>query len=280
MVLYGSKSFGFLPIAGARDAAMGGFTSALSMDVSSVYHNPANAAMDGQLQIEFFATDSSFSLPNSWGITARKPKDSETNAAAIFFYHFWNLKDSIGLQSNQLGFCFSDDQWGITVGCTGKLLWEKWDTKDRFRTGFTCDLGTLIPISNFRFGLSAKNLLGMKCLSEAKRYEVGASFHKKFVTLSTGVSSLTNSMRTFRNEIATNWGYGCEIRILETGYFRVGRSMVLGKFVETYGIAYSTAKEGLVLSYSVRRFQGESNHFSHWISYTTSAKPEYLPIYK
>lgn len=260
-------------ITGTRDASMGGYTSALSMDVSSIYHNPANAAMDGRLQIEFFATDSTFSLPQNWGIFARKPKDSESNAAGIYFYHFWYPVDSTGLQSNQLGLSISDDQWGITVGGTGKVLWEKYDYQPKFRTGFLLDLGFLIPVWKFRFGFSAKNIIGMKSRSEPKRYESGVSFHTKMFTLTSGVSSLSNSLRTFQNEISTNWGYGFEFRMIPGNfYLRCGRSMVLGQFVETYGLAYATENEGIILSYSIRRFQNDRGKISHWIGYTTSAK--------
>lgn len=259
---------------------MGGYTSALSMDVSSIYHNPALASLDGKLQIEFFGVDSSFGLPDTWGVFARKPKDSETTGAGIFYYRYTQFLDTTYLRSNQFAFAFSDDKWGLFLGVTGKLLWEKYDYQSKFRTGFTMDLGLLVPIHKLRIGLSAKNLVGMKSFSEPKRYEGGVSFHHKFFTLTCGSSSLSNSLRTFRSEISTNWGYGGEFRFLEHGVIRAGRGKSFGRVTESIGTGYATKDEGILISYSLRRFRDDPNQWSHWISYTTSAISEHLPIYK
>ena len=163
------------------------------------------------------------------------------------------------------------DKFGLfTCGAGSKLIWEQIGEGKKWVGGFSCDLGFLLPLGDFRFGGSARNLFGMPTISETKRYELGASAKMSTFIFNAGAGTQDMIAKYIQTETKKNWGYGIEWQALDNTAIRGGRFMEQGRLGESLGATFNQTSSGMWLGYSVRRFSDDPKKLTHWISYTFS----------
>ncbi len=262
------------PVVGGRIVAMGAHAAALSIDPSAIYYNPATAASDGQMQIEAFATDSTAMWPTTWGVAVRKPGETGSSAVGLMFLRRKITVDTSEVRSSQAIFALTDKKFGLPIGAGAKLIWEQNGKGHGWVYGFSLDVGFLLPLGNFRIGGAARNLCGMRTITEPRKFEAGVALQLTDLLVTAGSSTQDLVGKHMISQGKKTWGYGLNYQLLDNTAVRIGRFMEQGHIGETAGAAYSTESTGLVLGYSIRRFSDDPSNVSHWISYTYTANNE------
>lgn len=258
-------------VVGGRIVAMGGYGAALSWDPAAIYANPATANSDGEMQLEFFATDTSATFPESWGIVVRRPSDSEAMSAGLMFMRRMIKPDTSEIRSSQVLFALTDKLYGFPIGGAAKVVWEQRYPGGKWVSGLGMDFGFLLSLGSIRLGGAAKNVVGMKTLSETGRYEVGAAYKISTFLLTSGAASRNLYTAAMVDQMKKNWGYGLDWSVSEHASVRVGRYMQGGRHGESYGAALATSDNGIIVGYAVRRFKDVPDNWTHWLTYTYTA---------
>ncbi len=250
---------------------MGGHAGALSSDPAAIYANPATAGGIGTMQIETFVTDTAVRLPDTWGIALRNPPQDQKGGIGILFLRHLLLVDSNQIRSTQLDLAITDKRIGFPVGAGLKIVGEQPGLGKRWTYGFSLDLGFLISLGGLEFGGAAKDVMGMRILSEPRRFEAGAAYQINDFSFTAGMGTQEMSARTALYQAKRTWGYGLEWHALDNALIRGGKFMEQGRQGESMGLGYTTTENGVIIAYSARRFTDDPKNITHWLSYTFSA---------